>query len=37
MSHGGYKWLSQEEIKHFDENSISENSTNGYIYIRSSS
>ena len=39
MSHGGYKWLSQEEIKHFDENSISENSSNGYIYIyiRSSS
>ena len=33
MSHGGYKWLSQEEIKHFDENSISENSSNGYIYI----
>ena len=33
MSHGGYKSLSQEEIKHFDENSISENSSsNRYIY-----
>ena len=30
LSYGGFKWLSQEEIKIFALNSISENSSDGY-------
>ena len=31
LLYGGFKWLNQKEIDKFDENSISENSSNGYI------
>ena len=33
LPYGGFKWLSQEEIKNFDVNSVSENNADGYIYI----
>ena len=31
LLYGGFKWLNQKEIDKFDVNSISENSSNGYI------
>ena len=31
LPYGGFKWLSQENVKDFDTNSISENSLDGYI------
>ena len=31
LPYGGFKWLSQNEIKNLDVNSISENSLDGYI------
>ena len=31
MPYSGFKWLSREEINRFDENWISENSSDGYI------
>ena len=31
LPYGGFEWLSKEEIKYFDVNSIEENSSNGYI------
>ena len=31
LLYGGFKWLNQKEIDKFDENSISENSSIGYI------
>ena len=31
LPYGGFKWLSQEKIKNFDVNSISEDSPDGYI------
>ena len=31
MPYSGFKWLSREEINRFDENSISESSSDGYI------
>ena len=30
LPHGGFEWLSQEEINRFDVNSIGENSSDGY-------
>ena len=31
LPYGGFKWLSQNEIKNLDVNSIGENSLDGYI------
>ena len=31
LSYGGFKWLNKKKIDKFDANSISENSSNGYI------
>ena len=31
LPYGAFKWLSQEEIKNFDVNSINENSLDGYV------
>ena len=33
LPYGGFKWLSQENVKDFDANSISENSLDGYNCI----